>query len=39
MVLQRVSTRYETNFHEMRIHGVPPTFKVWIRWKPYEHPT
>ncbi len=31
MVLRRSITRYETNFHEMRSHGVAPAVKVWIR--------
>src|SRR4028119_1052138 len=31
MVLRRAITRYETNFHEMRLHGVAPAVKVWIR--------
>ena len=31
LVLRRAITRYETNFHEMRSHGVPPAVKVWIR--------
>jgi hypothetical protein len=31
MVLRRAISRYETNFHEMRIHGMAPAVKVWIR--------
>ncbi len=30
MMLQRVITQYETNFHDMRAHGVPPEVTVWI---------